>query len=174
MTIDLLDFDSDTLYFDEPIDDEAAECLKDAANSYGEDGAENRLMRAYFLAPDHPMVLVALYRYYYYQHCLKDALLVAERVLVIFAKRLNLPDDWRQLNADWLGSGVLVSMTMVRFYMLALKGSGYLQLRLGNYQDAFERLRKVADLDENDRLGAQALLETVTQALHDNEETAVV
>ena len=34
------------------------------------------------------MVLVALYRYYYYQHRLSDALIVSERVLRIFANRL--------------------------------------------------------------------------------------
>ena len=31
------------------------------------------------------------------------------------------------------------SMTMIRFYMLALKGAGYLELRLGRYQPALER-----------------------------------
>ena len=110
-------------------------------------------------------MLVALYRYYYYQHRLTESLLVADRVLRVFAKRLDLPEDWRELSEPHLGCGVMISMTMVRFYMQALKGAGYLELRLGDYASAMERLEKVAELDSKDRLGAQALLEVVREAL---------
>lgn len=43
--------------------------------------------------------------------------------------------------------------------MLALKGTGYLQLRLGVYDEAISMLQKVAECDHEDRLGAAALLE---------------
>jgi tetratricopeptide (TPR) repeat protein len=165
MTVDLLDFDSEDLYFDEALNSEAKQCLDDAAESYGESESELALLRAYFLEPEHPMILVALYRYYYYQHRLSDALIVAERVLTVTAKRLDLPLDWRDLTEGRIGSGVMISMTLIRFYMLALKGAGYLELRLGNYDSALERLEKVAELDSKDRLGAQALLEVVRKAL---------
>jgi tetratricopeptide (TPR) repeat protein len=165
MTVDLLDFDSEDLYFDEALNSEARQCLNDAAENYGESESEQALLRAYFLEPEHPMILVALYRYYYYQHRLSDALVVAERVLTVTAKRLDLPLDWRDLTEGRLGSGVMISMTLIRFYMLALKGAGYLELRLGNYDSALERLEKVAELDSKDRLGAQALLEVVRKAL---------
>jgi tetratricopeptide (TPR) repeat protein len=59
----------------------------------------------------------------------------------------------------------MISMTMIRFYMLALKGAGYLELRLGRYESALERLEKVAELDAKDRLGSQALLTVVRNAL---------
>ena len=127
-------------------------------------------MRAYFLEPEHPMVLVALYRFYYYQHRLSDSLLVAERVLRVIGKRLELPEDWRDLSELSLGSGVMISMTMVRFYMLALKGAGYLELRIGDHLSALERLEKVAELDSKDRLGAQALLEVVREALNNTAD----
>lgn len=164
--MDLLDFASDDLYFDEPLQAEVRGCLELAANNYGEVIAESSLLRAYFLAPEHPMVLVALYRYFYYQHRLMDALLVADRVLWVFAKRLGLPDDWHELTETQIGGGVMVSMTMLRFYMLALKGAGFLELRLGQYADALARLEKVVELDSNDRLGASALMEVAQQALH--------
>lgn len=165
MTLDLLDFDNEELYFDEPMDPEVQRCLDKAADEYGTEVAESALMRAYFLEPLHPMVLVALYRFYYYQHRLKESLLVAKRVLQVIGKRLDLPEDWRDLTEMQIGNGVMVSMTMIRFYMLALKGAGYLELRLGEYESALERLEKVAELDLKDRLGAQALLEVVRKAL---------
>jgi tetratricopeptide (TPR) repeat protein len=165
MAIDLLAFESEELYFDEAIDEEARDCLDRASEAYGTQEAENTLLRAYFLEPEHPMVLVALYRFYYYQHRLKESLLVAERVLKVIGKRLEFPEDWRDLTELGIGSGVMISMTMIRFYMLALKGAGYLELRLGRYEPALERLEKVAELDAKDRLGAQALLKVVRNAL---------
>jgi len=163
--MDLLDFTSEDLYFDEPLQPEARECLTQAAEQYAEGNGQPALLRAYFLAPEHPMVLVALYRFFYYRHRLNDALLVADRVLKVFAKRLDLPSDWRELTESQIGGGVMVSMTMIRFYLLALKGAGFLELRLGLYTDAMARLHKVVELDAHDRLGARALLEVAQQAL---------
>jgi len=164
--MDLLDFEAEALYFDEPIRGEAHSCVEQAAESYGQAAAEGLLLRAYFLEPEHPIVLVALYRYFYYQHRLEDALLVAERVLKVFAGRLGLPENWRDLTELQLGGGVMVSMTLLRFYMLALKGAGYLELRLGRHESALMRLRKVAALDSNDRLGAQALIDVARGELN--------
>jgi tetratricopeptide (TPR) repeat protein len=172
MTLDLLDFDSEDLYFNEILNAEVKSCLDQAAATYGDDQSEMALLRAYFLEPSHPMVLVALYRYYYYQHRLRDALIVAERVLHVMAQRLDLPQDWRELTEGRLGNGVMISMTLIRFYMLALKGAGYLELRLGDYESALHRLEKVAELDSKDRLGAQALLEVVRKALSDTTNSA--
>jgi tetratricopeptide (TPR) repeat protein len=166
MTVDMLDFESDGLYFDEPLDAEAKRCVDRAAENYGETSAEESLMRAYFLEPEHPVVLVALYRYFYYQHRLEDALRVAQRVLHVFATRLALPENWRELTETRLGEGMQTSMTLVRFYLLALKGAGYLELRLGRYEIALARLEKVGQLDSKDRLGTQALLDVVHEALN--------
>ena len=94
-------------------------------------------------------------------------------MLRVFAARLGLPGDWRDLNEARFASGVLVSMTALRFYMLALKGAGYLELRLGHLESALGRLRKVAELDANDRLGAQALIDVVEQELSERDRTDV-
>jgi tetratricopeptide (TPR) repeat protein len=157
--MDLLDFEAGQLYFDEPIDQAAKDAIEDAAELYGKARAEQLLLRAYFLEPEHPLVLVALYRYFYYQHRFDDAIRVAERVLRLFAKRLGFPEDWRELDRPRFENGVLVSMTMLRFYLLALKGAGYLELRLGKNEEALQRLYKVVELDDNDRMGAQALID---------------
>jgi tetratricopeptide (TPR) repeat protein len=171
MAIDLLEFDSEELYFDEAIDEEARHCLDQASARYGTEEAEAALMRAYFLEPEHPTVLVALYRFYYYQHRLQESLLVAERVLKVIGKRLEFPEEWRDLTEMRLASGVMISMTLIRFYMLALKGAGFLELRLGDYASALQRLEKVVELDSKDRLGAKALLDVAREALGSEADT---
>jgi tetratricopeptide (TPR) repeat protein len=172
MALDLLEFESEDLYFDEPLNAKAEKYLDTAAEvyAYSEEIAEVSLLRAYFLEPEHPVVLVALYRYYYYQHRLEEALLVADQVLRIFAKRLELPEDWRELDENRIGGGVMISMIHIRFYMLALKGAGYIELRLGEYEHAVARLEKVTELDTSDHLGAQALLNIARNTL-DHRET---
>ena len=167
--MDLLEFQAEQLYFDDPVDPAASALIDQAAEHYGESKAEALLLQAYFLEPEHPLVLVALYRYFYYQHRLPDALRVAERTLRITARSLGLPEDWQALDKVAFDNGVLVSMTRLRFYMLALKGAGYLELRMGEYDSAMRRLRKVVELDERDRLGAQALIDVAAAAIENND-----
>lgn len=161
----MLNFESGELYFDEPIDTAARVAVEEAAEQYGQEQAEQQLLRAYFLEPEHPLVLVALYRYFYYQHRLSDALLVSERVLRIFAARLGLPVDWRELDEARFAAAADNAMTLLRFYLLALKGAGYLELRLGEFDSALARLEKVAELDDSDRLGARALIDVAREAI---------
>ena len=97
---DLLAFEDAQLYFDEPQSAAIDALLGEAAAEYGRPAAEHALMRAYFLAPRQLAVLVALYRYYYYQHRLEDALLVAERAMDVAGERLALVNDWRGLRPD--------------------------------------------------------------------------
>jgi tetratricopeptide (TPR) repeat protein len=162
--MDLLDFQAGELYFDEPIDPAASAAIEEAAGRYGENGAEQLLLRAYFLEPEHPLVLVALYRYFYYQHRLPEALLVSERVLRLYAARLGLPIDWRQLDEAQLAGQAAPPITLLRFYLLALKGAGFIELRLGRFDAALGRLEKVVELDGDDRLGAMALIEVAREA----------
>jgi tetratricopeptide (TPR) repeat protein len=155
--MDLLDFEADALYFDESITDEARHCLDQAAEDYGSPQAEAALMRAYFLEPEQPLVLVALYRYFYYQHRLTESLLVAQRVLKLYAKRLGFPEDWQDLERQDVAGGM--DMPVLRFYLLALKGAGFLEMRLGQLDKAQACFRKVLEWDEQDRLGVKALLD---------------
>ncbi len=163
----MLDFDGQDLYFDEPLDPEAVRLIQIAAERYEDAEAESPLMRAYFLAPEHPVVLVALYRYFYYQHRYADALIIGERILDIFGERLNLPGNWEALEAIQLEAAGKEALPVIRFYLLALKGTGYLEMRLGNYAEAIRRLEKVAELDTKDRLGAEVLLEVARESLPD-------
>ena len=163
--MDLLDFEAQSLYFEEALPGHVEALLKEAAGAYGSEDAEPLLLRAWFLEPEHLTVLVALYRYYYYQHRYADALLVAERAMVIAGRRLGLRYDWPELTLPSLGPGILRSMTLTRFYLMALKGSGYLLLRSGDIRDGLARLEKVAELDTEDRLGARALVQVARYEL---------
>jgi tetratricopeptide (TPR) repeat protein len=165
--MDLMHFDQTTLYFDDPLPPDVERLLQDAGtcygNSDGHDEAETMLLRAYFLAPQQLMVLVALYRYYFYQHRLDDALRVADRALEVAGRRLSLPAQWQQLHPEHLGHAVLVSMGLLRFYLMVLKAAGYLHLRLGDTASGRAMLEKLCALDSHDRLGGKSLLDLVRE-----------
>ena len=155
---DLLAFEEAPLYFDETPLPGTEELLAEAAVSYGQPSAELALLRAYFFAPRQLSVLVALYRYYYYQHRLEDALRVAERAMDAAAGRLALTGDWHSLSLANLGEVARHSIGLLRFYLLALKASAIVLLRSGNLEEGHARLKKIIELDPQDRLGAGALM----------------
>jgi len=170
--MDLMDFEGESLYFDELLPDEVGELLRQSAQAYGTTEGELRLMRAYFLEPHHLTVLVALYRFFYYQHRYEDAMRVADRALEVTASRLNISSDWRKLNMGQLAVAIVQSMTLTRFFLMVLKGAGYLRLRTGDTGGGLERLLKVAELDSSDRLGVAALIEVAREALASDEDSA--
>jgi hypothetical protein len=163
--MDLLEFDQAELYFDEPLAQDVARLLVEAADKYGSEEAEGLLLRANLMAPQHLMVLVALYRYYFYQHRLEDALLVSESTLAVVGGRLDFPDSWHYLREANVGAGVMRSMGLVRFYLMVLKATGYINLRLGNYNAGKAMLEKLVELDSHDRIGGKALLDVLQQSM---------
>lgn len=165
--MDLLDFDQAELYFDEPLALDVARLLDAAAAAYGSAAAEELLLRANLLAPQHLIVLVALYRYYFYQHRLEDALLVAESTLAVAGRRLQFSAAWPGLDENDIGAGVMRSMGLVRFYLMVLKAAGYLHLRLGHADAGRAMLEKLVQLDSHDRIGGKALLELLQSEEHE-------
>lgn len=157
--MDLQDFECSSMYFNDPIDEEVKCLIQRASELYATEHAEKCLLQAYFLAPKNLAVLVALYRYYYYQHEYDNALIVADRAMHVAGDKLGLPDDWRNLNEAYLGCAAIVSMGLLRFYLLALKGAAYLSLRAGDISGGIERLEKLTELDPLDRLKVKFLLD---------------
>jgi tetratricopeptide (TPR) repeat protein len=170
--MDLLDFSDCKLYFEEPMPPEAERLIEQASQEYGQPGAETALLRAHLLAPENLMVLVGLYRYYFYQHRLDDALLVAERAMQLSARPLGLPNDWNQLDEVRLGSAAASSFGLLRFYLLALKAASVVLLRLGRIDASRARLIKLISLDSRDQLGAGKLLEVVDEFQSPSASTA--
>ena len=165
--MDLMDFDQAALYFDDPIAPEVEQLIAEAGAAYGSDETENLLLRAYFLAPGQLVVLVALYRYYFYQHRLDDALIVADRTLAAAGQRLDFPAGWQQLHPQHLGYAVMRSMGLLRFYLMVLKAAGYINLRLGREAQGEAMLMKLIEMDSHDRLGGKSLLEVYQTALQE-------
>lgn len=161
--MDLLDFSDCKLYFEDDLPAAAERLIAQAAAEYGDPTAELSLLRAHLLAPENLSVLVGLYRYFFYQHRLEDALAVAERAMQLSGRHLGLPTDWNRLDETHLGSAAANSFGLLRFYLLALKAASVVLLRLGRIADSRARLIKLATLDSRDQLGAGKLLEVVDE-----------
>lgn len=159
--MDLHDFEPGPLYFDDPIPDGVEGLLQAASEAYPAPEAEAFLRQAEQKAPEHFMVLVARYRYYYYSHHLDSALEVAARAMKKSARQLGLPEDYQSVEKSEFERAYRESPSLSRFYLQALKGYGYLALRLGNRKLGTDALQKLAGLDECDRMGARSLLSVV-------------
>ncbi len=161
MSSNFLDLDIDSLYFDAPIPAQVEALIKQASECYGTAEAELLLLRAYLLASENLTVIVALYRYYYYQHRLDDALVIAQRALDVSGRSIYLAPDWRQITAHDVAGGAFKSVGLVRFYLLSIKALGVVRLRLGDIDGGKEAIRKVCTLDPKDCLKTAAFLEMV-------------
>ncbi|MER2518336.1 MAG: hypothetical protein ABTR92_18415 [Candidatus Accumulibacter phosphatis] len=170
--MNLLDFSGCSLYFEEALPAAAENLLAQAAGDYGKASAEMSLLQAHLLLPDNLTVLVGLYRYYFSQQRLEEALLVAERAMQLAGRQLGLPPDWRVLDETWLGPAAANSFGLLRFYLLALKAASVVLLRLGRSAASRDRLRKLAALDHRDQFGAARLL-AVVDAFEKEEEPVV-
>lgn len=162
--MDFLDYEGDKLYFDEPVSPAVEKLLDEASEAGRDDRAENSLLQAYFLEPNHLTVLVALYRFYYYKQRYEDALIVADRALEVSGKQLELRTGWQEMNISELGYGVLISMGLTRFYLHALKASGFVLLRMQKIDDALLRLYKLTELDPQDQFGGKLLINVAINA----------
>lgn len=118
------------------------------------------LMRAQMLAPEHPAVLIALYRHHFYGHRMAPARDVARRALLVGAKALGLPHAWRDVPRVALPRAK--DDASVRFYLFTLKAYAYLSLRLGDEVVARDALALLRHLDPDDAVGG-ALIEAVRQ-----------
>ena len=159
--MDLLDFEAQGLYFEEEDVAGVKELIATAADNYANGDAELPLLKAYFLAPESLNVLVALNRFYYYQHRLEDALAATCKALVVIRPTISFPEDWRDLQMSHINDAPADLLTKVRLYLFTLKAIGFLNMRLENLdfsQAIFEKLVETRQQGQNRRIG---LLELV-------------
>lgn len=161
--VDLLDFEAQGLYFEEPEVAGVAELIAEASAGYAQGDAELPLLKAYFKAPESLNVLVALNRYYYYQHRLEDALAATLKALAVIRAQIDFPGDWRELQPAHLTAAPAARLTQVRLYLFTLKAVGFLQMRLHELDISEAIFTKLVELDAKDRIGAKALLELVVR-----------
>lgn len=154
-----VDFDDAVLGKGLPASAEAALC-EAGLNRGDAPRAMAALMRAQALAPEHPAVLIAMYRHHFYGHRLGPARDVARRALVAGAQVLGLPACWREVPCQPLPNAK--HDPVVRFYLFTLKGYAYLSLRLDDGVEARDALALLRHLDPDDCVGG-ALVEAVRQ-----------
>lgn len=163
--MDLLkELDGSGCYFEEALHEEVQQLLDAAAESYddeNEDLAELLLLRAFMRQPESLTVLVGLYRFYFYRHRLHEALQVADRAMQVSGQAVGFTRGWAELQPPDLEGLAGAKVTMGRFYLFSLKGAGYMNMRVGEMELGTAQLRKVRELDPEDRLGASVLLNVV-------------
>lgn len=156
--MDLLEFDQAELYFERPESPEVAALLSVASADYGSPQAAQALLAAEKLAPESLTVLVAVFRYHYYQHNLELARQAGFRAARRVAQTLGFQSELAP-SAEEFARAFEQQPGAARFYLQALKGIGYLSLRLALYEDANALLQRVVDFDTADRLGCRVLLD---------------
>jgi tetratricopeptide (TPR) repeat protein len=161
--MDLLDFEAQGLYFEQPDVAGVKELIATAAENYAGGDAELSLLQAYFLAPESLNVLVALNRFYYYQHRLEEALAATTKALVVIRPTIAFPEDWQDVQINHITEAPADLLTNVRLYLFTLKAIGFLNMRLENLDLSQAIFEKLVELDSKDRIGAQGLLELVVK-----------
>lgn len=147
----------------------AQDHLKAAADSYAHsEVALGHLRAAETIAPNHPAVLIGLYRFYFYKGRLEECLEVAHVCLAEAAYHNNLAADWHDVSKDDAPFGSYDDM-MARFFMFVLKGYAYLQMRLGNLDEGLSAAMKLLELDPTDKVGATLLLEVHQRMLEEDD-----
>ncbi len=165
-------FDDAVLGHGLPAAAEAALAEAGRCRSSDPSAAMAALMRAQLLAPEHPAVLIALYRHHFYGHRLVLARDVARRALVVAAQALGLPTVWREVQPLPLPDAMTDARS--RFYLFVLKGYAYLSLRLDDGVEARDALALLAGLDPDDRVGGSVLEAVRVRALVGQDEDATV
>jgi len=122
------------------------------------------LERARAAAPRHPAPVIALYRFYFYGHQLALARAAGEDALAIARTALG-PDFGDAPPSDEAAR----YDAAVRFYLFTLKGLAYLNMRMGDLEDAHLLLAELRRLDPGDRVGG-ALLAHVLERHEQGEE----
>jgi Tfp pilus assembly protein PilF len=121
--------------------------------------AEQALARAAALAPEHPAVLVAHYRYHLYKHRYEEAEVYARRCLARAAADLGLPEvllDTSAAHADFTAPDA-----RIRFWLFGVQALAYVMLRRGNEAEGYALLRKVVELDPSDQTKSRVLLDVI-------------
>lgn len=127
--------------------------------------AEPLLLQARALAPTHPATLIALYRFHFYGHRLREAREVAQESLAVaraaLGEALSVNDEQARFDAA------------TRYYLFSLKGYAYLSLRLGDLSAGREALAQLQALDPQDRVGAGVLTHVLARAQSGLDEDEV-
>jgi len=150
--------------------EKAQRYLNLAAQSYhNSEVAETHLLKAMEAAPDHPAVLIGLYRFYFYKNRIEETLVIAVLCIRKAARDLGMRDDWRLAAAHDAPFGDFGAM-LPRFFLFSLKGYAYLNMRLGQIDEARAAVWKLLELDPTDKIGAKVLQGVLDRMGQDDDD----
>jgi tetratricopeptide (TPR) repeat protein len=115
---------------------------------------------------EHPDVLIAAYRYFFYKNNQPMALKIALKVLDKVKQAENLPDDWEQLKP------ILSERRdepQIRLYLNAYAASGLVLAKLGEIEQAKEVTARVQAIDPKRESCATTVFEVLTRPPEEDE-----
>ena len=133
-----------------------------------EQASEAHIKHALAIAPDHLAVHYGAYKFYYYRRRLKEALPHVEAWVVEAIKRNHFPSNWRDVKSEHADFNNFDGEP--RVFLFSLRAYGWLLARLRRVEEGRAALRKVAELDLKDRMGALRLLAILDQPQDEDEE----
>ncbi|MGE0055246.1 MAG: hypothetical protein AB7S74_13635 [Hyphomicrobium sp.] len=121
--------------------------------------AEQAVMSALAAEPNDLSVRLAAYRFFFYSHRFSDALIQADVIIRLAARRLNVAGDWEVVSRSDAPFDQLEEAPGL--YLQALLAWGYCAVRIGQRAEGSRAIAKVAELDPGDRFGAGRLLNVI-------------
>jgi tetratricopeptide (TPR) repeat protein len=145
------------------LDPRAERALRCAGQNFQHDAlAEQCLAEAAALAPAHPAVLLAHYRYHLYKHHYPEAEAFARRCLAQVAAKLQLPNDLLATQASH--ADFTAADPQIRFWLYGMQALSYVVMRRGREAEAIALLRKVIEVDPSDQTKTAILLTVIENA----------
>ena len=129
--------------------------------------SEQYIREALSLAGNNLDVLVGAYRFFFYKHKPKTALLIAEKVINTIASRENLPFEWTQLQPILSDR---ITEPNIRLYLNAYAAKGLILAQLGKIEEAKIISQRVKEIDDSRQFCATTVFEVITKSPDEEEE----
>jgi hypothetical protein len=121
--------------------------------------AERLMLEALAMAPDALRTRIGTYKFYFYRQRLEACLPHALSCVDFAADGLGIGRDWRAVQA---GDAPFSALTpLPKLWLQALMAYGYVLARMGRLDEGREALSKVAQLDQQGKLGAHRLVDVI-------------
>jgi len=142
--------------------------LKLAADNWDNTAiAEKYINEALAKSPENIDVLVTAYRFLFYKNKFPQALEAADKVIDIVKETEKLPDDWQELKPILMHRQ---NEQLIRLYLSAYAGSGFILARLGQLEKAKEISARVKEIDVKKEFGASVVFDILTRPPEDEDE----
>jgi hypothetical protein len=152
----LIRFPVSDVHFGFDIDPAANAQLQRAASLISSrESSSQALRQAEQIAPDQIEVLIARYKFHFYQGETEVAEKLVLKALKLAAKQGGFNQDWSQLrpqSADWTDP-----RAPGRMYLYSLKALAFIRLRQNNRHEAESILESLGRLDPQDQVGADVI-----------------